>query len=439
MAKGKTGEWLRRTRPVWVWLLRILLGGVFIASGLSKSIDLWGTVYKIEEYLRLWDFMQPRMIVVTGALLLCGGEFVLGCMLFLGCYRRSSVMLLTLLMAAMLPLTLWLWIADPVADCGCFGDMIVLSNAESFWKNVVITAGLICLWRSNKEVTGVISPYGQWLAATVVAAYVTIVALIGFNIQPLYDFRRFPEGTSLLPAAEEESEEEADEATYAFIYERNGERREFSQDNLPDSTWTFIDRRLIEGSERATDGFAILDDGEDITGDVISADGEQMLVVIPEILRVNPSHTFAINTLSRYMTERGGNLTALIAPDSRGLDYWMDISMAGYPVYTAEPTLLKELVRGNQGVVFLRDGKIVWKRTLTSMELADFEGTDRADALIDNEPPGPGFLGRLTLAALIILGFVIMADRTGTLIHFVWLRRKKDNTPKPNPQPKEND
>lgn len=424
---SRINDILTRTLPYRVWILRVVLGAVFIFSGLTKSIDLWGTVYKIEEYLQVWNIAEPRMPVVFASLILCGGEFELGVMLMLGCYRRTCVWLLTLMMAFMLPLTLWLWIADPIADCGCFGDVLVISNAASFWKNVVITAGLLCLWRSNRKVAGLISPYGQWLAATVTAVYITAVALIGYNVQPLYDFRRFPVGTSLLSDVDSEDQQN-DDPVYSFVYQRDGEVRTFSEDNLPDSTWTFVDRKLISGNETATDRFAILDDGEDITADAIAAEGEQMLVVIPEIMRVNPSHTFTINTLSDYMADQGGTLTALIAPDSQGLDYWMDISMANYPVYTAEPTLLKELVRGNLGLVFMRDGKIVWKRTLPSSLPLELDREESGQLLDSLAPAGHRVFGRLTLAALIALAIVIFADRTGALLHFVWRRHKKENS-----------
>ena len=416
---------LRRTRTAWVWVLRIAVGSVFIASGMSKSIDIWGTVYKIEEYLQLWGWHQPRTIVTMASMALCGGEFVLGCLLMTGSYRRTAVWLLTALMAFMLPLSLWIWVDDPVADCGCFGDMLVISNRATFWKNVAITLGLICLWRSNRKVAGIVSPYLQWAIGAVLTLYIVALGIIGYNIQPLIDFRRFPDGTSLSETDSEDTSDE-DEATYTFIYENDkGERAEFHTDNLPDSTWTFVDRKLTGGDETVADGFVILDEGEDITPYVISDKGEQLLVVVPEILRVNPSHTYAINTLSRYITERGGTMTALLSSDRLGIDYWMDISMAEYPVYTAEPTLLKELVRGNVGVVYLVDGRIVWKRALSSIDTDMFDKPDQTTSLREETPPGAGFLGHLTLALLIVAGGIVFIDRTGFAIHWLWARKNK--------------
>lgn len=417
-----------RTRPVWVWLLRIAVGLTFVVSGLAKSIDIWGTVYKFDEYFNVWGIPQPRMLVLAGAIMLCGSEFLAGLMLLLGCYRRVSVWIVGLMMAGLLPLSLWIWLADPVADCGCFGDFLHISNAATFWKNVALTAGIALLWRSNSKVDGLISPYLQWFGLAIGMVYVLIVALIGYTVQPLIDFRRFPVGTHLVSTDENvEADENIPDVSYTFIYSKDGQTREFTEDALPDSTWTFVDRRVTGGSEEVTDRFAILEDGEDVTADLISPEGSQIVVVVPEIMRVNPSHTYAINTLDRYIRRHDGNLTVLLAPDRRGIDYWMDISMATYPVATAEPTLLKELVRGNIGIVYLNNGRILWKRTLSSMDTGRLETPDTYN-LASDVPAGPDFFRNLSLAAAGLLLILILLDRTGVIIHGVWHRRKKSKS-----------
>lgn len=417
-----------RTRPVWVWLLRIAVGLTFVVSGLAKSIDIWGTVYKFDEYFNVWGIPQPRMLVLAGAIMLCGSEFLAGLMLLLGCYRRVSVWIVGLMMAGLLPLSLWIWLADPVADCGCFGDFLHISNAATFWKNVALTAGIALLWRSNSKVDGLISPYLQWFGLAIGMVYVLIVALIGYTVQPLIDFRRFPVDTHLVSTDENvEAEDNIPDVSYTFIYTKDGQTREFTEDALPDSTWTFVDRRVTGGSEEVTDRFAILEDGEDVTADLISPEGSQIVVVVPEIMRVNPSHTYAINTLDRYIRRHDGNLTVLLAPDRRGIDYWMDISMATYPVATAEPTLLKELVRGNIGIVYLNNGRILWKRTLSSMDTGRLETPDTYN-LASDVPAGPDFFRNLSLAAAGLLLILILLDRTGVIIHGVWHRRKKSKS-----------
>ena len=153
-----------------IWMLRLLVGGVFVMSGLTKSIDLWGFLFKLEEYLGVCHITQPRSVVFMAAMLISGYEFVLGALLMMGCYKRVTAWGLTLTMVVMLPLTLYLWIADPVSDCGCFGDFLKLSNGATFLKNVVITAGLLYLIKWNVRLKeALFNPAIQWIVGALIS------------------------------------------------------------------------------------------------------------------------------------------------------------------------------------------------------------------------------------------------------------------------------
>lgn len=354
--------------PWIVWTLRIALGAVFLVSGLSKGIDLWGFVYKIEEYLSVWDFVQPRSLVVVAAMGISCYEFTFGAMLLVGCYRRFSASALLAMMAVMLPLTLYIYVANPVADCGCFGDFLIISNAATFWKNVVITAGLIYLLTVTRKVDGLYRFFTQWATTTVSVIYFLTVAMLGYNVQPLLDFRSFPVGTRLID--DEDSAEETNE--YKFVYSKDGVEKEFDLDNLPDSTWSFVDRRLVGGSEMERTDFVVMDGEENVSEDIIAEQGEQLVVVVPQGERADVSYTYTINELWRYITARGGSLVELVAMPEAVLPQWMDLSMATYPVYSADGTMLKEMSRGDISAIYLRDGVIQWKRSLASIDVDMF-------------------------------------------------------------------
>ncbi len=188
--------------PVWkhvtVWVLRLLIGGVFVMSGLVKSLDLWGFVFKIEEYLAIWDMSQPRTIVFMLAMGVAGYEFVLGLLLAMGCYKRVAPWGLFLTMVVMLPLTAYIWIADPVSDCGCFGDFWKISNGATFLKNIAITTGLLLLLKWNSEIReALFNPAIQWMVGAWISLYIIIIGLYGYNAQPMIDFRSFPVGTRM--------------------------------------------------------------------------------------------------------------------------------------------------------------------------------------------------------------------------------------------------
>ena len=146
-----------------------------------------------------------------------------------------------------------------------------------------------------------------------------------------------------------------------------------------------------------------------------------MLVVIPDARRVNPSHTFTINELDRRLAREGVSLVTLMAAsDSRGVDWWRDMSMTESPVYTAEPTLLKELVRGNISLVYLHNGTVEWKRTLDYTDISHLREKEPEY----HEYPGP-MLRWLTLGLATALLLILMVDATGLTIHSILNRRPR--------------
>lgn len=402
-----------------VWSLRIILGAVFVVSGLSKSIDVSGFVFKMQEYLDVWSLDVPLPLITVAAIILSGAEFVIGMMLMLGAYRRASVWLLLLMMAVMLPLTAYIWAANPVSDCGCFGDFVKLPNGATFWKNVVITVGLILLLPRNPKVKGVYHAYTQWLAAVASSLYVLAVALYGLNIQPLVDFRSFPVGSRIVADTDDQ-----DDSEYEFIYAKNGNEQTFTLDNLPDSTWSFVNRRQIGGEKERSDATELNiydENGDNVTQEAIATEGEQLLIVIPQAEKANISGTYAINELQRYLADKDASVVELIATDSDSLDAWRDKSMASLPIYLAEETTLKELSRGDISAVFVRDGVILWKRTLPTIDV-DLV-TSGAISLDDYETDGRMTLALMTLVFLSMLVIVYMIDASRKFI--AWREKKR--------------
>lgn len=402
-----------------VWALRLAVGAVFIVSGFAKADDLWGFVFKIEEYLQAWGMVQPRSLVIAAAMFVATVEFVAGVMLAAGCYRRTVVWLLTLMMGVMLPLTAYVWAADPVSDCGCFGEMFHLSNAATFFKNVAIVAALVVLLIYNRRVGCLFGPYIQWLVLLVASVYVAVVAFIGYTVQPMVDFRPFPVGTDLAALL---GDEDGVAPEFEFVYEKDGVRRAYDVASLPDSTWTFVERRMIGGQIDDRPDLVITDRGEDVSAYVVEPQGGTLLVVIPEYDRADVSFTYLVNELTDRVKNSGGSVVAVIGAGSRQADEWTDLSMADYPVYSADPTQLKELVRGAISLVWLRDGVIQWKRTAASIDADFIEASAPDDKVLDSLAlEGAARLWQFTLAVVAVLAVLFMLDRSGRLLK--WRRQ----------------
>lgn len=435
----------RLYHPGAVWLLRVLIGATFILSGFVKGIDPWGSVIKIGEYFTVWGWDIPRALVTCAAFALGAYEFVWGCMLLLGCYRRASVWLLSAMMAVMLPLTFYIAVWSPVDDCGCFGDFLILSNTATFIKNIFISAGLVYLILYNTRVSGLFFPYVQWIVGGLVTLYILTIEFYGYNIQPLLDFRQYAPGATLLPSDNDDEDAAEAQTIYEYTYSKDGKEETFTIDNLPDSTWTFVDRKLVSGGEMHTDGFTVIEGGEDITADVIDSKTEQFIVTIPDINNVDLSYTYLINELNDFIIGHGGSLIALINSDEEGMEHWKDISMASYPIYQADPKMLKELARGNAALVYLDKGIVKWKRTLSSIGYTFITET-HPDRLIASLNPETGYVLKLVTTPFVIILLILLAlDRSGKLLAWHIRRRKRlkksatpgndtpSGTPSPNP------
>lgn len=350
-----------------VWVLRLLAGGAFIVSGLSKILDPWGFIYKIEDYLSVWGWDVPRTIVLTGALFLSAFEFVSGLLMATGCYRKVVVRLMLALMSFMLPLTFYIWLKNPVEDCGCFGEFWILSNFWTFAKNLLITAAIITLLRLNRKVAGLYHPEIQWIAGIVGIIYIAAIGLMSYLIQPLADFRPYPEGSTLI-----RTDGQGDE-NMTFIYTKDGKDYRFGINELPDNdTFTFVRR---EGDAEDTARLAIFDPetDEDVTDEVLTDDGKMLLLVMSEPARADLSNTYVINELYEKLRNDDCEMVALIAAGPKRIAEWQNLSRAEYPCYMADDTQLKELVRGIMALVYVEDGTIIWKRTIDSIDLQEVE------------------------------------------------------------------
>ncbi len=406
-----------------VWVLRLFVGATFALSGFVKAIDLWGVTFKIEEYFIAWDITLPHSLYVMVSLGLSVLEFILGTMLLIGSYRRSTPLLLAAVMAFMLPLSLYVYMANPVADCGCFGDFLVLSNGATFFKNILITAAVVVLIPYNKQVKGLFNPYMQWLPAVATIFYVVALALFGYNVQPLIDFRSFPVGTSFVA---DSIDADAGEPEFEFVYEKDGIEESFSMDNLPDSSWTFIERRLISGAIDSETDLTLHEDGEDVTEEVFSSDVPQMLIVISDHRRVNISYTYAINELQHCLDSVGGDFIEVVAMPEENLEDWRDLSMATYPIYRAEATVLKELARGPVAAVYLVDGKIKWKISLQALDVERIVKADDKNAALEASYSSRNYLLRGTLVLIIFYCLAFMLEKSRFLAN--WIAKRKSIT-----------
>ena len=412
-------------------LMRLTVGGVFIYSGFTKAIDPWGSCYKITDYLAAMGLTEWTGTALFVAVALAVIEFVLGVVIAVGAYRRGSPILALILMLVMTPLTLWLAMTGAVPDCGCFGDALHLSNWATFGKNVLLLLGIIYLLAFNKSLRGVYGPAVQWVVLALSFALVISVAYYGYFTQPLIDYRPYPEGTRLVSSTAEDSDEGEDD--FIFIYSKNGEEHEFTIDSLPDEEdgWEYVTRyharrprgKVIMQGSGSGNGIAITDqDGNDVTLDVLGDSRRTVLLLFPDLPHVGVVNSFALNELNDAALVSQADVIGLTPANAEEIEHWKDISMASYPIYNMDDSELKMIARGNPAVVYLEDGVIKWKRTLSSldseeqpMELSEMGKSYDADSILTN----------LVLAYLAAMLALVIINRTHLMVRYFYYKRHK--------------
>ena len=414
-------------------LMRLVVGGVFIFSGFTKAVDPWGSCYKITDYLNAMGLGNWTDTALFIAVALAALEFVLGMCLALGTYRRSSPIIALLLLLVMTPLTLWLAVTDAVRDCGCFGDALHLSNWATFGKNLLLLLGSIYLLLFNTSLRGIYGPAVQWIVSGLSFALVMGVAYYGYFYQPLIDYRPYPLGTQLVSSAVED--DEASEDDFIFIYSKDGVEHEFTIDSLPDEEdgWEYITRyhanrphgKVIMQNGNANNPIAIMDqDGNDVTVDVLGSNRRMVLLLFPDLEQVGVVNSFALNELTDAALVADAEVVGLTPATQEQIAQWQDVSMASYPIYNMDDSELKMVARGNPAVVYLEDGAIKWKRTLSSLDNVE-QPVELSD--MGNDYDADKILSSLMLTFLAALLAVLVVNRSHLVIKHL-VGRKKQNT-----------
>ena len=227
-----------RSKKILVTIARLLLAATFILSGFVKAVDPRGTQYKIQDYLQalhLGEWM-PDMVSLMLSVALAALEFCLGIFMLFAIRRRLTSRMIVVILLIMTPLTLWLALANPISDCGCFGDAIVLTNWQTLWKNVVLLAAAIIVARWPLEMVRFISRTNQWIVVNYSLLFILAIAGWSLYDRPQFDFRPYHVGADLRTGWMKMMEGEDSPYTDLFI-ERT--------DNGEDITEQVLDRKSV--------------------------------------------------------------------------------------------------------------------------------------------------------------------------------------------------
>jgi len=353
---------------VWVNLCRFLLAGLFIFSGFVKAVDPLGFTYKIEDYLEAFGLLSwvPFFVPVVAAVALSALEFVLGVLMFFGIRRKPATTLILLFMISMTLLTFYLAIANPVSDCGCFGDAWVLTNWQTFWKNIVLLIAAVSAFHWKGRIIRFVSDKSEWLISLYTILFIVVLSLYCLQRLPILDFRSYKVGNNIWE--EMNIPEGAEKSIYetVFILEKDGKTKEFTINNYPDSTWKFkeAETKLIKkGYEPEITDFSMLslETGENIEAQVLTDENYNFLLIAHRIEEADDSNIDLINEIYDYSIENGYGFYCLTSSPDIEIEQWKDKTGAEYPFCLVDDITLKTVIRSNPGLVLIKGGTVLNK------------------------------------------------------------------------------
>ncbi|WP_444302767.1 BT_3928 family protein [Leyella stercorea] len=425
---------MQKLRITVVNVCRFVLAATFIFSGYVKAIDPLGTLYKLKDYAAAMSLngLLPDWALVGVAIALGALEFALG-VFMLFAVRRHVVSRITLaFMTAMTVLTLWIFVADPVKDCGCFGDALKLTNGETLLKNIVLVAcAALVAWRPA-DMARFISRSNQWIVRYYTVAYIVITSVYCLYTLPIFDFRPYHVGTNIKQDMEIPEGAEQPEFESTFLLRKNGETREFTLDNYPDSTWEYVDTRTVQtkkGYEPPIHDFALTscDTGEDITEQVLTKKGYTFLLVSPRLAVADDSNFGDIDQIYEYAEENGADFYCVTASANDEIERWRDLTGAEYHFCNADETTLKTMIRSNPGLMLLKDGTIIGKWSHNALPQTD-DLTAPLQQLTIGKAQNDSTTERLLIVLLTFflpLSALTLADRLWAWSK--WIRNKQSN------------
>lgn len=359
---------LHKINVVWTNLCRFVLGVVFIFSGFVKMNDPYGTVYKLEDYFYAfgWEGFIPSFAPLFLSCLLGVFEFTLGVYLFFGIRKKLTSIAVVLVMAFMTPFTLYLALMNPVADCGCFGDVVVLTNWQTFWKNVFLSFLAGWLLVNYRMIVKFISKKNQWIISMYGILYGISVVFYSLYQLPIFDFRPYYIGANIEQQMTVPNGKKLPVYDTVFILEKDGVRKEFTLENYPDSTWTFVDSRTFVKEEGflppITDfSLRILETGEEVTERILSYPDYVFLLVSPGLNEADDGSIDLINDIYDYSLENKYPFYCVTSSPEDEIASWKDRTGAEYPYLLADDVVLKTMVRSNPGLILLKKGTVINK------------------------------------------------------------------------------
>jgi uncharacterized membrane protein YphA (DoxX/SURF4 family) len=342
---------------------RLLVGILFIFSGLIKANDPLGLSYKMQEFFEVWNLAFLDAYTLGFSVIMIVFEILAGVAVLLGWHMKLFAWLLLLLIIFFSFLTGYAVLSGKIRECGCFGNCIPLQAMQSFIKDLILLALILVLFVYRKEIRSGFSKTSSMLI-------LGLTIVLSFSIQwytlrylPLVDCLPFKKGANILEKMKPPAGAIPDSTVIHFVYEKNNKTQEYTADNLPadlDSSYTFIkryDKIIRKGNAEAEikDFSLIAGSGNDTTTQILDRPGFQLMLISRSFPKTNPQWNKQFILL--YTLARSKNIPVILVTSNRQeASSYLDANELDkdIPVFGCDATAVKTAARVDPTLYFLK-------------------------------------------------------------------------------------
>ncbi len=339
-----------------LWVIRFLVGGLFIFSGLIKVNDPVGTSIKLEEYFDVFSndiagfFYYLKPYALELAVILVVLEVLLGVMLILGVKSRFTVWALGIMILFFTFLTFYSAYFNKVTDCGCFGDAIKLTPWESFYKDLILLVLIAILFLFQDDLPKS-SP--KWAKIVTIVCFVSalVLSILAIRNLPFIDFRAYKVGVNI-----PQNMQPSEPLQYTYVMSKNGELISFDQ-YPTDENLEFVEMNLKnpDALPKISD-FAVWNEEGDFSEEVFT--GNKALILVSNMTKMNQANLDKIDELLAGLRAATVEPVFVAAATQEEINNFL--AERGWDILglQADATVVKTIIRSNPGIMLLENGLV---------------------------------------------------------------------------------
>jgi uncharacterized membrane protein YphA (DoxX/SURF4 family) len=351
---------------------RIVVGVLFIFSGLVKANDPLGLSYKMQEFFDVWgqnSFLNGTMNWLSNyalpfSIIMITLEIILGVGILLGIWKKFFSLLLLLLIIFFSFLTGYAVFSGKIATCGCLGDCIPLTAMQSFIKDVVLFVLILFIYFGVRYIKPILTT-----GANILILAISVFIVLGFQWfvlrhMPVHECLPFKKGNNLIELRKMPADAIPDKTDFKFFYKKDGKEQEFSKNKLPDSTWEFVRRQdfIIEKGKNneapVKDFYLTTLSGSDSTDAVLSTPGEYYLFFLKDLSTGTDYWLDNFTTIYRSAKNKNIPLFVIASQATEAQQFFNERNNFNVPVLSLDATALKTAARTNPEL-YLMKGPVI--------------------------------------------------------------------------------